>query len=252
MPAFDTAAYLERIGYAGPVSPSAETLRSLHRQHMLTVPFENLDIHRSARLDLDESKFFRKVVGARRGGWCYELNGLFARLLVELGFEVDRVAARVAMSEGQLSPDFSHLALIVRLEERWLADVGFGDSFLEPLRLDFPAAQRDPVGEYLVRDEGGHWTVLRRTDDIWKEQYQFTLTPRQLRDFSEMCQFQQTSPESHFTRNVICSRATPGGRVTLGDKRLIFTTNGQRREVLLFDDADTSAALAKHFGIVLK
>src|SRR5215210_4041066 len=96
----DTKAYLRRIGYSGPLDPCAETLRGLHRAHMLSVPFENLDIHLERVIVLDEDKLLSKVVGQRRGGFCYELNGAFAALLRALGFDVTMLAAGVAGEGG--------------------------------------------------------------------------------------------------------------------------------------------------------
>src|ERR1017187_10297680 len=126
-------AYLERIGYSGSTEPSAETLRALQRAHMLAVPFENLDIHLGRPIVCDEDRFLHKIINERRGGFCYELNGAFAALLRALGFKVTLLSARVAGSDGSASPEFDHLTLRVDLDEPWLADVGFGDSFIEPL-----------------------------------------------------------------------------------------------------------------------
>src|SRR6476620_10955856 len=107
---FDAAAYLDRIRYAGPTEPTAETLAALHRAHMLAVPFENLDIHLGVRNVLDPDHVFDKVVRRRRGGWCFELNVLFALLLEHLGYRVTRCAAAVVLSEPG-TPDFAHLTL---------------------------------------------------------------------------------------------------------------------------------------------
>src|SRR5262245_26488069 len=131
----DVAAYLDRIGYRGAVDPTAETMRAIHRAHMLAVPFENLDIALGRPIELSLPAFYDKIVVRRRGGFCYELNGLFGWLLGELGFSVVTLSARVFNAE-ELGPDYDHMLLLVRLEERWIADVGFGDSFLDPLRLD--------------------------------------------------------------------------------------------------------------------
>src|SRR5262249_8131930 len=131
----DVQKYLDRINYSGSLVPSIGTLRGLHRAHMLTVPFENLDIHLGRPILLDEEVFFDKIVSRRRGGFCYELNGLFAGLLRQIGFDVAMLSAGVAGADGRLSPDFDHMALLVALEDNWLADVGFGDSFIEPIRL---------------------------------------------------------------------------------------------------------------------
>src|SRR5712691_1012859 len=131
----DVQAYLARIGFSGSTAPSPDTLRRLQLAHLYTVPFENLDISLGREITCDEARFVHKIVNLRRGGFCYELNGAFAALLRELGFRVTLLSGRVAREDGSASPDFDHLVLRVDLAEPWLADVGFGDSFLEPLRL---------------------------------------------------------------------------------------------------------------------
>src|SRR5882762_9725355 len=132
----DIAAYLQRVNYTGPLVPSAETLRLLQVAHLRTVPFENLSIHSGEPIVLNDEALFEKFVRRRRGGFCYELNGLFAALLRALGFNVEMLSAQVANAEGVFGPNFDHMTLLVTLAERWLVDVGFGDSFLEPLKLD--------------------------------------------------------------------------------------------------------------------
>jgi N-hydroxyarylamine O-acetyltransferase len=139
----DIRAYLDRINYRGPLEPTAETLRALHRRHMMSVPFENLDIGLGREIVLDPERFVEKIVTHRRGGFCYELNGAFAALLGALGFHVTLLSARVANDQGIASKEFDHLALQVDLEDRWLADVGFGDSFVEPLCLVTQVEQQD-------------------------------------------------------------------------------------------------------------
>ena len=129
------SAYLARIRYSGPLNCTSETLKQLQLAHLLTVPFENLSIHAAEPIVLDETALFDKIVRRRRGGFCYEVNGLFAWLLKALGFEVAMLSAGVANDHGVFSPDFDHMTLLVRLDEPWLADVGFGDSFVEPIKL---------------------------------------------------------------------------------------------------------------------
>ena len=246
--------YLDRITYAGPLEPSTATLRGLHRAHMLSVPFENLDIHLGRPIVLDESVFFKKIVEQGRGGFCYELNGSFAALLREIGFEVTMLSAGVAAPDGRFAPDFDHMALRVALEDEWLADVGFGDSFIEPISMNESVTTSDPTGEYKVARDGGHKLMCRKTaapDAAWKPQYRFSLAPRELPDYEEMCVYQQTSPESYFTRQRICSLATEAGRITLSDLKLITTTNGVREERLLDGEAEFNSVLADQFGIVL-
>ena len=245
-------AYLDRIGYNGPLAPTVETLRALHRQHMLTVPFENLDISLGREIVLDPERFVEKVVRQRRGGFCYELNGAFATLLTAVGFDVTLLSARVANAEGIASKEFDHLTLRIDLEESWLADVGFGDNFLEPLRPITDSEQPDPAGTFRFTQVGERWRFeIRQPGGSWRLQYDFSLQPRQLFEFAGMCHYHQTSPDSHFTRNRVCSLATPNGRVTLSGMRLVTTSNGRKEETLLSTDAAWHSALRDHFGIAL-
>jgi N-hydroxyarylamine O-acetyltransferase len=248
----DVSAYLARIGYSGPVTPTADTLRDIHRAHMLSVPFENLDIGLKRPIRLDKDQFVRKIVEQRRGGFCYELNGAFAALLEALGFKVTLLSARVPRQDGSETPDFDHLVLRVDLEEPWLADVGFGDFVLEPLRLQPGLEQKQALGVFQVVKQGDHLHVLKRDAGGQNvEQYRFTLLPRQLEEFAGMCCFHQNSPESPFTRKSICSLATPNGRITLADRKLIETENGMRQERVLASDAEWLQVLQDKFGVVL-
>lgn len=248
----DVRAYLDRIGYRGSLVATAGTLRALHRRHLLTVPFENLDIGLGREIVLDRKRFVEKIVSRHRGGFCYELNGAFAALLSALGFQVTLLSARVANEEGVTSREFDHLTLRVDLEEAWLADVGFGDNFLEPLRLASGIEQQDATGSFRLIDAGERWRVERRAPDgSWRLQYDFSLQPRRLAEFAGMCHYHQTSPDSHFTRNRICSLATPDGRITLSGMRLIVSSNGRREEQTFATDADWRSALRQHFRITL-
>src|SRR5690242_18326109 len=114
----DVSAYLARIGYDGPTGPDIETLRGLHLAHLLAVPFENLDIHIPRNITLKTELLFGKIVGERRGGFCYELNGLFADLLATLGFDVSMMAARV-WNGRDYGVELAHMTLMVRLDELW-------------------------------------------------------------------------------------------------------------------------------------
>lgn len=249
LPAVHADAYLARIGYDGPRTPDAVVLRGLHRAHMLAVPFENLDIGAGRPIVLDVQRFFEKIVTRRRGGFCYELNGLFASLLSSLEFRVSLLSARV-YSGAAPGPEFDHMALLVDCGERWLADVGFGDSFVEPLRLDSTGIQAQAGQDYRIGEDGGRRRVLRRAEDgTWTTSYDFTLQPRTLGEFALMCHWQQTSPESHFTQKRVCSLATPEGRITLTDTHLIVTARGERHERPLAGDAEFAAALKETFGI---
>ncbi len=247
----DPIAYLERINYHGPTLPSAETLRALQLAHLQTVPFENLSIHAGQRIVLTDEALFTKIVEHRRGGFCYECNGLFAALLRSLGFEVTMLSAGVATSNGDYGEPFDHMALMVSGSERWLVDVGFGDSFLEPLLLDERGEQVQGKLAYKIVTEDPYLILTRREMNTWTPQYRFTLQPYQYDDFAGMCHYHQTSPESHFTKKRICSRATESGRITLSDMRLIETRVDERHEQVLANREEYDAALQQHFGIVI-
>jgi N-hydroxyarylamine O-acetyltransferase len=225
------------------------------------VPFENLDIHLGRPILLDEQALFDKIVTHRRGGFCYELNGLFALLLRELGFDVTLLAAGVARADGSFGPEFDHLTLLVRIPteelERnhqppaWLADVGFGDSFRAPLRFVAGVEQEQDGRAYRLDRDGERYTLMQRDADGWAPQYRFTLQPHVWADYAEMCRYHQTSPDSSFTRKRVCTLATPAGRVTLSDRALIVTAHGQRSEQALPDEPAFHAALREHFGVDL-
>ena len=243
-------AYLNRVGLAAPVACDAAGLRTLHRAHQLAVPFENLSIHLGEPVSLDEPDLIGKIVRRRRGGFCYELNGAFALLLEALGAQVSRVAARV-YGEAGLGPPFDHLALIVRPAgggPSWLADVGFGSHSDFPLLLDRRDDQDDPAGRFRLADAGaGDIDVLKDG----KPQYRIETRERSLADCIPTCWWQQTSPLSHFTRSTICSRLTPGGRVSISGRTLIQTQGGTRTEHRLETDDLLLAAYRDHFGIAL-
>jgi len=243
-------AYLDRIRYEGPLTPSKELLRSLHRAHMFTVPFENLNIGLGREIICDESRFLDKIVTERRGGFCYELNGAFAALLHALGFKATLLSARVSGDGGSEGPEFDHLALRVELEEPWLADVGFGDSFVEPLLLE-PDLEQEQCGRcYRLSSAGSGLCLEANADGVWKKQYLFTLKARQLSEFAAMCHYHQTSPDSPFTRKRVCSLAIPEGRITVTGDKLIETRNGVREERALTED-ERVVILRERFGVDL-
>ncbi len=270
--------YLRRMGFPAPLDalePTLPTLQALHRAHMLTVPFEDLSIHLGEPIILEEEALFEKIVRRRRGGFCYELNGLFAALLRHIGFQVTLLSAGVAHRDGGFGPEFDHMTLLVHQLSGadWLADVGFGDSFVLPLRFEEGLEQDGGEGRrYRLAQAGNYWMMQQFSGETWEAQYRFTLQPHVLSDYNEMCRHQATSPESHFVQNRVCSLATPEGRVTLsgggrpgGDAgatpqsrgtansglKLITTVNGKREEQMLASEDIFREVLAERFGIVL-
>ncbi|MGW2400008.1 arylamine N-acetyltransferase family protein [Kitasatospora sp. NPDC001664] len=240
-------AYLSRIGATRPDRPDHAALAALHRAHLLAVPFENLSIHLGEPVVLEPAALLAKVVDRRRGGFCYELNGLFAELLRALGFRVTLLAARVYAAPDRLGIPFDHLALRVDLDEPWLADVGFGSFAREPLRLDLTDPQQDPSGSFTVRPDGEDLVVSQDGE----AQYRLELRPRELADFVPTCWWHTTSPGSHFTRSTVCSRQLADGRLSLSGTRLIRTTADGTRTVEELTEAETLAAYDERFGFTL-
>lgn len=252
-------AYLKRIAYQGGLTADLATLQGLQLAHLRSVPFENLSIHAQQAIELDQAWLYRKIVEQGRGGFCYELNGLFAALLEALGFKLHRLAAKVCRPDGSFGPDFDHLCLLVHLEHDYLVDVGFGDSFQQPLRLDLRGQQVHgdrcyrlglEAGDYILYEQGAH--LLTGAAPTEATQYRFDLKSHDLMAFEPMCRFHQHSAASHFTQKSICSLARPDGRVSLSDRRLIVSRrDGERVETVLASEAEVSAALQQYFGIVL-
>ncbi|MGP3949344.1 arylamine N-acetyltransferase family protein [Streptomyces sp. 7N604] len=252
MDSAQTDAYLQRIGAARPARADAEALRELQLHHLMAVPFENLSVHLGEEIVLEEKPLVDKVVRARRGGFCYELNGAFGSLLVALGWSVTLLAARVISEPGRLGPPYDHLVLRVESPDggdAWLADVGFGDHCHHPLRLADRGDQTDPRGTFRIAEvPDGDLEVLKDG----KPQFRLDLRPRELGDFEATCWWHRTSPKSKFTRSLVCSRLTEGGgRVTLSGRRLVTTIAGGRREEALTTDDEVLAAYRTSFGIEL-
>ncbi|MEI5520638.1 arylamine N-acetyltransferase [Streptomyces brasiliscabiei] len=252
-------AYLRRLGAEQPAWPTVDVLRDLHLRHLRAVPFENLSIHLGEQIVLEEKRLLDKVVGERRGGFCFELNGLFGALLAALGFDVTLLAARVYGEEGRLGIPYDHLALRVRTVDGgdWLADVGFGANSHYPLEFGDRGEQVDPGGVFRVvqadRESGGRefgdLDVLRDG----KPQYRLEVRPRVLGDFVAGAWWHSTSPSSHFTQSLVCSRVTgDGGRVTLSGRTLTVTSAEDDREVTeLSTDGEVLTAYREWFGMEL-
>ncbi|MGX4692279.1 arylamine N-acetyltransferase family protein [Streptomyces sp. JNUCC 63] len=252
MDAVQVDAYLRRIGAEHPAPPTTAALRELQLRHLKTVPFENLSIHLGEGIVLEEKQLVDKVVGVRRGGFCYELNGAFGALLDALGFGVALLAARVYGEEGRLGIPYDHLALRVRTVDGgdWLADVGFGALSHFPLAFGERGEQVEPGGTFrIVEAEAGDLDVVREG----QLQYRLEVRPRALGDFLAGAWWHSTSPSSHFTRSLVCSRLTEdGGRITLSGRTLTTTgTDGTREVRDLASDEEVLAVYRDRFGIEL-
>ncbi len=270
-PALDIGAYLDRIGYSGGTEPTLENLRGMQRAHFLHVPFENLDISRGIEIEVDGAVNHEKLVGRRRGGFCLEVTGMFARMLRALGYKVDVIGAQVEIENTPrfggyfdddtartridpntpLSAPLSHMIAIVHLDEPWIADVGFGGRLPEPLRLN----ERDPqlfgIRTFSIANDGDRWRVACDEPGAPSGAYQFTMHPRAFEEFHDVCRWLQTSPDSRFTHGDIVSLATPEGRVTLADDRLIINERGERTEIDVTSPEQKAQILRERFGITI-
>lgn len=247
-------AYLRRIGYYGELSADVASLHALHRHQVMSVPFEALDVQLGRPIRLGLPGLFEKVVVRRRGGFCYELNWMFCALLRELGFAADLVSARI-WSDDAYGPEFDHVALVVRLAEPWLADVGFGKSFIEPLRLLDPDIQPDTSHDYrLERMSDGQLRLFesRRGADAFAIKYSIDLQPRAIGEFAAECSWKQSAPTSYFVRNTICTLPTEGGRRTILNDVYKEVDRGGVREVRIDGDAHLHELLAEEFEIDLR
>lgn len=244
--------YLQRIGIEKTdLEPNLENLKLLQKKHLLHVPFENLDIHWKRRIILDTNKFFSKIIAEKRGGFCYELNGLFNELLNKIGFQSKIISARVSFGGGKFGAEYDHLAIVSKIEdEEFLVDVGFGDFTAEPLKFILDIEQTDDNGIFLIRKQTDeYFEVIKKDNENWQSEYIFKDLARDLTEFTAMCNFHQTSPESHFTRGKVCSIMLENGRKTLTDKKFIETKNGVKAESEVNSDEEFNQILEREFGI---
>lgn len=232
----DINKYLKRIGVHHASQPYLKTLQHLQHQHMLNVPFENLDVIRGISIPLHLETYYKKIVLNQRGGFCYELNGLFHWLLKNLGYRNYLISATVLKPNGSWAMHGSHASQIVELEQPYLVDVGFGNSARQPLPLT-GEKRTDISGTYrVVKVNETTYDLTRLTDtNEWGTLFRFETTPRKLHDFKEACQFNQTSPNSHFTRESIVSLATDHGRVTLSEGVLTITQDGEKNKKIIHE-----------------
>ena len=246
--------YIQRINISQLEKPNLSFLSKLQEQHLLTVPFENLDIHQGKKIALEEKRIFEKIVVNERGGFCYELNGLFCWLLRSLDFSVSMVSSQVyRLAEDRFTPEFDHMVLLVNLEKAYLVDVGFGDTFRNPIALPDGIVE-DISGTYRVQTFGSApdtYILQKQENNSCQHVYSFTAHPRMISDFEEMCTFNQTSPESHFTQEIICTMATKNGRVSLSDDYLTITDGSSKNKTKVVSDKDFKHKLMDHFGIQL-
>ena len=249
-PEIDANKYLERIKFTERARADIQTLKSLHQHHVMQVPFENLDVHYHRLFDLELSNIYRKVVDNSRGGFCYELNYLFSRLLNAVGFSTQIISSRIFDANGAVGPEFDHMSIRVGGDCDYIADVGFGDLFVLPLEIK-EGVQSDGRNMFLIESNGrDDYTLSMSPDGLnFQKKYVFNLAEVPIESFKEPCLDKQTNPESYFVKNTVCTMATESGRITLFNDKLIKKTYGDRSEISILSDIDLRVQLRKNFNI---
>jgi len=218
-------AYFERIGYDGRRGATLDVLRELHTRHTHAIAFENLSPYLRLDMALDPASLFSKMVQQRRGGYCYEQNGLFRHALDTLGFRTRGLAARVRFNvpEGQKTAR-THMLLMVEIgAERYIADVGFGGMTLTaPIRFVMDLAQETPHGLYRLSQDGGHYTLSAQAQGEWTALYSFNLVEHDTPDYEVMNWYTARHPRSVFTANLVAARPVRDGRHALLNNRYSF------------------------------
>jgi N-hydroxyarylamine O-acetyltransferase len=219
------------------------------------VPFENLDISTGTLISLNPDRIFTKIVEDRRGGFCFECNGLFFFLLKELGFNVRLCSARIVV-DGTPTNEFGHMIIIANLMGPILVDVGNGQSCRDPIPLNDPSPRFAEGVEYRVcpapgeYDGKGYALELRTGNEEFRQRYLFSTQEYQLADFEDMCQYHQSSPNSLFTAGRLVTRARPGGRVTLA-KNTLTTIQGNNISHREIPESEVNDLLLSTFDIGL-
>ena len=242
---------MQRIDYRDEPRPDLETLRRVLRAHVCAVPFENLDVQLGRPLTTRVEQAYDKIVRRRRGGWCYEQNGLFGWALWQIGFDVTRVAAAVMRADRGEMSEANHLVLLVRLpgtDETWLADVGFGGSLLRPIRLEAGEYVHTPYRLGLRRLDDGHW-------QFWEDpgngefSYDFRPEPASEAALDRKCVCLQTDPQSSFVLNLVAQIRAPDRHTALRG-RVLTRRDGAGKEVTILGSADDLVqVLANVFGL---
>ncbi|XP_078371423.1 arylamine N-acetyltransferase, pineal gland isozyme NAT-10-like [Oculina patagonica] len=269
--------YLARIHYTGPIEPTIEVLSELQRCHILSVPFENLSVFGKEKIVLSKDRLFEKIVRRHRGGFCYELNAIFSLLLDYCGFKHKKHGAIVfSRKTGGTSPPCDHEILAINIgNELWLTDVGFGGSYLRPIRFSaLPDPQEQQSGIYRFRKDGDEFfyeeKIIIIVDELGREErvkesfttdpecaprYKFDLIPRTVWDFYDKLRFHETDTRSPFTHDRICTMATPSGRITLAGSKVITSTYlgdnkiSKETKELLGGEEEIVKELEQKFGI---
>lgn len=252
----DLEAYLARVGHRGSREPTLETLHALTAAHTKSIPFENLDVLLGRRIRLEPDAVVQKLVHERRGGYCFEQNGLFLEVLASLGFQVAGLSARVRLQKPRdFVPARTHLFVRVELDgESWLTDVGVGGvSLTSAIRLHTDIEQPTAHEPRRIVREGARWFHQIRFGDDWNDVYDFTQEEMPLIDREVANWYTSTHPGSHFKDRLMAARAGEDGeRLTLAGREFsIRARDGHATKHTIASRAEMLEVLERHFGIRL-
>lgn len=251
---FDVDAYLSRVNHHGSTGVDEGTLRDLHIAHTLNVPFENLDVFYQRPILLDETSLYRKIVEEKRGGYCFEMNGIFSLVLQKIGFKVKNLLARVVINDKQYTTRTHQAILVEAGGKQWLADVGFGnDGIIAPLLLEENTEQTQFAHTYRLTNHSPFGYMLQKKQgDAYNPLYVFTLEECFPDDFLMSNHFTSTFPGSFFLTMRMCTMPTKDGRITLTDSHFKVVNNGEVSDRPIADEAEFSALSKEHFRLDLK
>jgi len=242
----ELSAYLDRIRFEGGVRPDLATLRAIHRAHQYAITFENLDVQLRRPVVMDLEPNYDKIVRRRRGGWCYELNGVMGWALDQIGFDVTRMSAGVMRARAGDAQLGNHLCLLVRLDQPYLVDVGFGGSMTEPLPLRASEREDRPYRLGLSELDDGHWRFAEIAhgdgDDF---SFDFRAAPADEALLARKCRFLQTDPASPFIQNLVVQRRTADAHLSLRG-RVLAAIHTTRVDKKLLNSADELVATLRH------
>ena len=236
-------AYLDRIGFTGVPRVDAATLKAMQRLHLRAVPYENFDIPLGRPMTLDPQAAFDKIVLRRRGGWCYEMNGLLAAMLREVGFQVTEMAGAVLRGERGAAAHANHLLLRVDLDRPYIADVGFGDALLEAAPLEFgPHHCAGFDFSFEALDDG--WLRFHNHPLGGAPYYDFRNEPADREELAAMYRRLSTGPDSVFAQTAFAFRHEPGGVAVLRGRTFNFIRPGEKTTQLI-DSADVFSSILR-------
>uniref|UniRef100_A0AAY5EBB4 arylamine N-acetyltransferase n=1 Tax=Electrophorus electricus TaxID=8005 RepID=A0AAY5EBB4_ELEEL len=274
----DLKDYFRRIGFSGRYEkPDLATLSTVHKLHVLSIPFENLSIHCGEKITMDLQVIYDKIVHSHRGGWCCENNFLFSWVLREMGYKYTTLSSKVFnLVKNEFNPKDTHLINLVEIDGKpYISDVSFGvwGQLWHPIEMIAGKDQPQPAGVFCLLNDGERWTLEKTgrkplvlneafancslvNKCLTKTMYSFTLTPRRHDYFLETVEYLQTSPESLFTKKSICSLQCPTGFRALIGWTYCEVTFKPEDDVDIIDmkdipDGEVEIVLREKFNITL-